>query len=99
MLRGVWLECRTDWRQLLLMHCQDESELRWRYFVSMDNSVNPTPSDEQIGYDPSAVEGKWQQAWQDRATNTTDVSGASDPYYALMMFPYPSAEGLHVGNL
>jgi leucyl-tRNA synthetase len=65
----------------------------------MDNSVNPTPSDEQIGYDPSAVEGKWQQSWQDRGTNTTDVAAAPDPYYALMMFPYPSAEGLHVGNL
>src|SRR6476660_9846773 len=65
----------------------------------MDNSVNPTPSDEQIGYDPSAVEGQWQQSWQDRDTNTTDVAAAPDPYYALMMFPYPSAEGLHVGNL
>ena len=65
----------------------------------MDNSVNPTPSDEQIGYDPQRVEQKWQQRWQDRDTNTTDVASAPDPYYALMMFPYPSAEGLHVGNL
>ncbi|MEP6509772.1 MAG: leucine--tRNA ligase, partial [Gemmatimonadales bacterium] len=37
--------------------------------------------------------------WQDKGTNTTDVAAAPDPYYALMMFPYPSAEGLHVGNL
>ena len=65
----------------------------------MDNSVNPTPSDEQIGYDPSAVEGKWQAEWQALETNTTDLTGATDPYYSLMMFPYPSAEGLPVGNL
>ncbi|HUX33884.1 MAG TPA: leucine--tRNA ligase, partial [Gemmatimonadaceae bacterium] len=36
--------------------------------------------------------------WDERGTNQTDLSGA-DPYYTLMMFPYPSAEGLHVGNL
>ena len=50
-------------------------------------------------YDPQEVEGKWQERWRDRGTNAIDITGASDPYYALMMFPYPSAEGLHVGNL
>jgi leucyl-tRNA synthetase len=65
----------------------------------MDNSVNPARNDEEIGYDPSAVEGKWQQIWKEKETNTTDVASAPDPFYALMMFPYPSAEGLHVGNL
>ena len=65
----------------------------------MDNSVNPARNDEEIGYDPSAVEEKWQQIWKDKETNTTDVASAPDPFYALMMFPYPSAEGLHVGNL
>jgi len=28
-----------------------------------------------------------------------DLKGAKKPYYNLMMFPYPSAEGLHVGNV
>jgi leucyl-tRNA synthetase len=50
-------------------------------------------------YDPTAVELKWQRRWDERGTNHTDVAGAARPYYALMMFPYPSAEGLHVGNL
>ena len=50
-------------------------------------------------YDPAAVERKWQARWNERGTNNTDVRGASRPYYNLMMFPYPSAEGLHVGNL
>ena len=52
-----------------------------------------------ITYDPGAVERKWQHRWQDRGTNSTDLQGATRPFYALMMFPYPSAEGLHVGNL
>src|SRR5713226_2486118 len=49
-------------------------------------------------YDPSAVERRWQERWETRGTNFTDLNGPR-PYYALMMFPYPSAEGLHVGNL
>ena len=53
-------------------------------------------------YDPFAVERKWQRTWQERGTNLfTDaaLSAAKNPYYNLMMFPYPSAEGLHIGNL
>ena len=50
-------------------------------------------------YDPASVERRWQAHWRDRGTNRTDLKGATKPYYALMMFPYPSAEGLHVGNL
>ncbi len=50
-------------------------------------------------YDPSAIEGKWQVRWRERATNQTNLENGSNPFYALMMFPYPSAEGLHVGNL
>ncbi len=37
--------------------------------------------------------------WRERGTNATDLAGGDRPFYALMMFPYPSAEGLHVGNL
>jgi leucyl-tRNA synthetase len=50
-------------------------------------------------YDPSAVEARWQARWRERGTNRTDVAQGRNPFYALMMFPYPSAEGLHVGNL
>src|ERR1700687_922449 len=49
-------------------------------------------------YDPTAVEAKWRHRWQERGTNRLDLHAAPRPYYALMMFPYPSAEGLHVGN-
>jgi leucyl-tRNA synthetase len=50
-------------------------------------------------YDPGAVEAKWQAAWTERHTNEPDLTGARRPFYNLMMFPYPSAEGLHVGNM
>ena len=52
-----------------------------------------------VAYDPQAIERKWQRIWQERGTNHTDLQRAQRPFYALMMFPYPSAEGLHVGNL
>src|SRR3712207_8194027 len=54
---------------------------------------------EPAGYDPAAIERKWRQRWQERGTNHTDLEKGERPFYALMMFPYPSAEGLHVGNL
>ncbi len=55
-------------------------------------------ADEIPVYDPAAVEQKWRTRWHERGTNSVDLAGPR-PYYALMMFPYPSAEGLHVGNL
>ncbi len=50
-------------------------------------------------YDPTAVEAKWRARWAERGTNQPDLDRAAKPFYNLMMFPYPSAEGLHVGNL
>ncbi|HEY6090038.1 MAG TPA: leucine--tRNA ligase [Gemmatimonadaceae bacterium] len=67
----------------------------------MDNSAtrnDPSPSS-AVTYDSGAIERKWQRLWQERGTNNTDLQRAQRPFYALMMFPYPSAEGLHVGNL
>jgi leucyl-tRNA synthetase len=54
---------------------------------------------EFAGYDPGTIERKWQLRWRERGTNHTDLNGGTRPFYSLMMFPYPSAEGLHVGNL
>jgi leucyl-tRNA synthetase len=50
-------------------------------------------------YDPHAIEARWRARWEERCTNAVDLDTASRPYYNLMMFPYPSAEGLHVGNV
>jgi leucyl-tRNA synthetase len=54
---------------------------------------------EPAGYEPAAVERKWQARWEANGANATDLQRGARPFYALMMFPYPSAEGLHVGNL
>jgi leucyl-tRNA synthetase len=56
-------------------------------------------SDARDEYDPSVVEAKWRARWADRRTNEPDLDHAARAFYNLMMFPYPSAEGLHVGNL
>lgn len=50
-------------------------------------------------YEPVEVEAKWQKAWAKSKAWKTDLAKAKKPYYNLMMFPYPSAEGLHVGNV
>ena len=53
-------------------------------------------------YEPATIERKWAKNWRDRKTNLRsqeDLRSAQRPYYNLMMFPYPSAEGLHVGNM
>jgi leucyl-tRNA synthetase len=57
---------------------------------------------DETGYSPSEIERKWQERWDERGTNRYtlhSLRAARSPYYNLMMFPYPSAEGLHVGNI
>jgi leucyl-tRNA synthetase len=49
-------------------------------------------------YDPSSAEVKWRRAWADARVFDVDVSKAKDPYYLLVMFPYPSGAQLHVGH-
>jgi leucyl-tRNA synthetase len=56
-------------------------------------------------YFPAEIERKWQRHWEEEGTNAfTDaelrtLAGTGRSFYNLMMFPYPSAEGLHVGNI
>src|SRR5881396_554542 len=50
-------------------------------------------------YDPQVVEAAWQARWVEQRTNEPDLDRPRRPFYNLMMFPYPSAEGLHVGNM
>ena len=41
---------------------------------------------------------KWNKIWEEEKTYQPDLKSAKKPYYNLYMFPYPSAEGLHVGH-
>jgi len=67
--------------------------------MTAPNPHEPAPVSAPVDYDPATVEAKWQNRWRERGTNHTDIAEGERPFYALMMFPYPSAEGLHVGNL
>lgn len=46
-----------------------------------------------------AVEAKWRARWEARGVGEVDLDHARRPFYNLVMFPYPSAEGLHIGNV
>ncbi len=50
-------------------------------------------------YPFAKVENKWRKKWLKDKTYEPDLKRAKKPFYNLMMFPYPSAEGLHVGNM
>ncbi len=52
-----------------------------------------------IEYQPNKIEPKWQEFWVKNKTFSPDMDKAEKPFYNLMMFPYPSAEGMHVGNM
>lgn len=56
-------------------------------------------TDQTDGYRPEEVEARWRARWAERGTNQPDLDHPKRPFYNLMMFPYPSAEGLHVGNM
>ena len=50
-------------------------------------------------YEPKVIEAKWRARWAETRIYETDVRDAKRPFYNLMMFPYPSGEGLHIGNV
>ena len=50
-------------------------------------------------YDFAAFEERWRTAWEASGIYRVNLDDAPRPFYNLMMFPYPSAEGLHIGNV
>ncbi|MDV3171150.1 MAG: class I tRNA ligase family protein, partial [Candidatus Phytoplasma australasiaticum] len=50
-------------------------------------------------YDFRSIEAKWQLHWDEQQTFKTDIDYNKKKFYCLDMFPYPSAQGLHVGHL
>lgn len=49
-------------------------------------------------YNHKVVEKKWHQYWSEHKTFKTGTDPNKKNYYALDMFPFPSAKGLHVGH-
>ena len=49
-------------------------------------------------YDHKAIEQAWQSVWQSEQTFAAPAAARGERAYILDMFPYPSAQGLHVGH-
>ena len=49
-------------------------------------------------YEPHAIEPKWQKKWLENKTFSAKDDHSLPKFYALVEFPYPSAQGLHVGH-
>ena len=51
-----------------------------------------------MSYPFKEIEKKWQNIWLESKAFTASNNSSKPKYYALIEFPYPSAEGLHVGH-
>ena len=49
-------------------------------------------------YNPNSIEKKWQKYWEENKTFKTSDDKSKKKFYALVEFPYPSGQGLHVGH-
>ena len=49
-------------------------------------------------YDFTSVEKKWQKKWEENNTFAAKDDYSLPKFYALVEFPYPSGQGLHVGH-
>ena len=49
-------------------------------------------------YDFTSIEGKWQKIWDEKETFKAENDYSKPKFYALVEFPYPSGQGLHIGH-
>lgn len=49
-------------------------------------------------YDHKAVEPKWQKIWEEKGVFHAQQNSGKEKFFALIEFPYPSGQGLHVGH-
>lgn len=49
-------------------------------------------------YNHKSTEQKWQKIWEDKGVFHAEDNSDKEKFYALIEFPYPSGQGLHVGH-
>ena len=49
-------------------------------------------------YNHHTVEKKWQKIWEEEKAFKVSEDYSKPKFYALVEFPYPSGQGLHVGH-
>ncbi|MCQ4021641.1 MULTISPECIES: leucine--tRNA ligase [unclassified Ruminococcus] len=49
-------------------------------------------------YDHKSIEPKWQKAWEEAGVFHAEENSDKKKFFALIEFPYPSGQGLHVGH-
>ncbi|MBQ9965433.1 MAG: leucine--tRNA ligase [Clostridia bacterium] len=52
----------------------------------------------KYNYDYASIEKKWQDIWDEKQTFAAKNDYSLPKFYGLVEFPYPSAQGLHVGH-
>ena len=54
--------------------------------------------DMKSSYNPKEIEKKWQKIWEEKKAFAATDDYSKPKFYALVEFPYPSGQGLHVGH-
>ena len=49
-------------------------------------------------YDHKSTEPKWQKIWEEKGVFHAEENSDKEKFFALIEFPYPSGQGLHVGH-
>jgi len=51
-----------------------------------------------LRYEHKKVEPKWQKIWEEKGVFHAEENSSKEKFFALIEFPYPSGQGLHVGH-
>ena len=73
-----------------------------RAFVSVEIEgffiIRERGSESNEGVQSAKIEKKWQEIWEKEGAFHASEDKSKPKYYALVEFPYPSGQGLHVGH-